>query len=73
MTLWFIYFRVRFIFTASNSLNSTDRTLKGVLGEREEGIPTRMLNFKGTSHMVYISNYTPQLTFDFYLTLSFIK
>ena len=23
--------------------------------------------------MVYISNYTPQLTFDFYLTLSFIK
>lgn len=72
-SLVYILFPVRFIFTASNSLNPTDGTLKGALRGREERIPTRMLNFKDTSHTVYISDYTPQLTFDFYLILSFIK
>lgn len=51
-------FHVRFTFTASQSLNSTDRAFKGVLGEGnyQKGVNT----FKARLTRFTFSNYTPQ-------------
>lgn len=62
-------FHVRLTFTASNSLNSTDRTFKGVLGEENYQLGVKTLKARLT--WFTFSNYTPSLTFNFDLALSY--